>query len=427
MYYQSKLSNGIRLLTIPAKNTKAVTILVLFPVGSRYEKTSLSGASHFIEHMLFKGTVKRPNNFAIAKELDSIGAQYNAFTAKDHTGYWIKTIKEKLPVGLDILADMLFNSIFDHGEFSREKSVISEEIKMYNENPLLYIDDFFDYIIYRGHSLGRLISGSISTVNKISRAKLLHYKEQFYQPSNMVIAITGNVKKADTVKLVKQYFSSYQGKKQKKDYIQFKRRRTTLSQRVGILHRQVDQVQVALGSFSYPYQHRRSEALILLLIILGGNMSSRLFSEVRVKRGLAYFVKTDVSVYYDIGNYSIRVGVDKSKTKQAIVVILNELKKIQKFGVEKEEINRAKDYFKGTLKLSLEDSANLASWYGKQVLAGKKVLSASEKLRKIRQVTQKDIQTVARSVLKPQALYLALIGPFKNKKPFLHILQKGSQ
>lgn len=425
MYYQSKLSNGICLLTIPVEHTKAVTILILFPAGSRYEEASSSGASHFIEHMMFKGTIKRPSNLALARELDSIGAQYNAFTSKDHTGYWIKTVKEKLSVGLDILSDMLFNSVFDKGEFEREKGVVSEEIKMYKENPLLYISDFFDSIVYKGHALGRLISGSVSEINRISKGKLLHYKEKFYQPSQMVIAIAGDIRKVDALNLVKQYFYSYQGKKQKSAYVPWKSRRTSLNQRVSILYRHIDQAQIALGGFSYPYQHPRSEALALLLVILGGNMSSRLFSEVRVKQGLAYFVKADVSTYSDVGNYSIRTGVDKNRTKEAIAVILNELKKIQKFGVSEEELKRAKDYFKGTLKLSLEDSANLVSWYGEQVLLGKTVLSPWGKLKKIHQVTRKDIHSVARSVLNPQELYLALIGPFKNKKSFLYVLEKG--
>ncbi|MDA2922354.1 insulinase family protein [Patescibacteria group bacterium AH-259-L07] len=446
MFYQSKLSNGIRLLTIPAKNTKAVTILVLLPVGSRHEAMPLLGASHFIEHMMFKGTVKRKNNLAIAKELDALGAHYNAFTAKDHTGYWIKTIREKTDVALDILSDMLFNSVFDKGEFEREKGVISEEIKMYKENPLLYIMDAFDTLLYKQHPLGKVISGSVSTVSRMNRTKLLAYKERFYTPSNMVVAICGDVKKSEVVKLIGKYFSSYcerseqqgsakhgsskgvqKGVQKKYTPIPFKKQNVSLHQRVSILFKQVDQVQVALGGFAYPYQHRLREALALLLIILGGNMSSRLFSEVRVKRGLAYFVKADAGAYSDIGSYSIRAGVDKDKTREAVAVILDELKKVRKYGVSEEELKRAKDYFKGTIKLSLEDSANLVSWYANQVLLGKKILSPTEKLRKIQHVEKGDISKVARAVLKPQTMCLALIGPFKNKKPFLHLLQKSIQ
>lgn len=425
MMHQSKLSNGIRLLTIPVKNTKAVSILILLPAGSRYETAPLWGASHFIEHMMFKGTAKRKNNLAIARELDALGAQYNAFTAKDHTGYWIKIIKDKIDVALDILSDMLFNSVFDEKEFEREKGVIFEEIKMYTENPLLHITDFFDSILYKGHALGKVISGSSFSVSNMARAKLLHYKERFYQPAHMVIAISGDIKKSETVRVVEKYFCTYHGKKQKNVYSPFKKSDTQLLQRVGICFKQVDQVQIALGGLAYPYQHPLREALTLLLIILGGNMSSRLFSEIRVKRGLAYFIKAGSEAYADIGSYRISAGVDKKKALETIRVILDELQTIQKYGVSEEELKRAKDYFKGTLKLSLEDSASLVSWYADQVLLGKRILSPLEKLQRMQRVKKSDIRKVARAVLKSRTVYLALIGPFKNKKPFLRLLEKG--
>ena len=169
MYYQTKLVNGIRLLVMPIKSTKAITVLILLPVGSRYEAKSLNGVSHFIEHMMFKGTKRRPSSLAVAKELDRIGAEYNAFTSQDMTGYWIKTISDKIEVGFDVLSDMLFNSLFDKQEFEREKGVILEEIKMYQENPLFYIDDFFHQICYDQHPLGRLITGPIETIKKLKR------------------------------------------------------------------------------------------------------------------------------------------------------------------------------------------------------------------------------------------------------------------
>lgn len=425
MYYKSILSNGVRLLTVPAKNTKAVTVLVLLPVGSRYESLSLTGASHFIEHMIFKGTRQRPSNLAIAKELDGIGAEYNAFTGKEYTGYWIKTIKEKMNVGFDVLSDIIFNSVFDMGEFQREKGVILQEIKMYQENPLLYISDFFDHILYGKHPLGKLISGPMNAIKKMSRKNLLSYKEKFYQPSQMLIAVCGNIRKPEIVDSVEKYFGGHKGARKKSKYLAFKKTSAQLKHRVGILFKNVDQVQIALGGFAYPYNHRQIEVLDLLLIILGGNMSSRLFTEVRVKRGLAYFVRTYSETYKDTGAYVIRAGVDKEKVLETLKVILHELEKIKKNGVSVGELRRAKDYFNGILKLSIEDSANLVGWYAKQLLMTNKIISPKQKLQKIKRVTCKDIQGVARQLFFKQGLNLGLIGPFRNKNPFLRILQKS--
>ena len=425
MYSQIKLINGIRLLVMPIKSTKAITVLVLLPVGSRYETKALNGVSHFIEHMMFKGTKRRPSSLAVAKELDRIGAEYNAFTGQDTTGYWIKTISEKIEVGFDVLSDMLFNSLFDQHEFEQEKGVILEEIKMYQENPLLYIDDFFHQIFYGQHPLGRLITGPIETIKKLKRVNLLNYKEKFYQPDQMIIAVAGNINKAGAIRLVKKYFSPYQNKRIKNKYVSFKKTKSLLGHRVGILFKEIEQTQIALGGFAYPYNHRDLEPLLLLLIILGGNMSSRLFTEVRVKRGLVYFIKADASIYQDIGNYVIRAGVDKDKALETLKVILNEIKKIKEKVVTNEELARAKDYFQGTMKLSLEDSANIAGWHAKQLLLTNQIISPQEKLRRVRKVNQQDIQRVVNYLFVKQGLKLALIGPFKNKKPFLRVLKKG--
>ncbi len=413
------------MITIPIKNTKAVTVLTLLPVGSRYETKELNGASHFIEHMLFKGTRLRPSNLAIAKELDKIGAQYNAFTGKDHTGYWVKVVREKMEVAFDVLSDVLFNSLFEPGEFQREKGVIVEEIKMYEENPLFHIENLFEKTLYANHPLGWLISGPASTVKKITRKKLLDYKEKFYQPSQMIVVVAGDVKKSQITRLIKKYFGSYSGQKRTNQYLPFKKTVKGIRHKVSILFRETKQVQIALGGLAYSYTHQKIEAASLLAIILGGNMSSRLFTEVRVKRGLAYFIRAGIDIYQDTGNYLIRAGVDKTKAIEAIKVILDELKKIKKDGVTDEELRRAKDYIKGTFNLSLEGSSNLASWYGKQALLIGKILSPREKLARIKKVSRSDIQKVVDYFFAKQGLNLALIGPFRHNKPFLRVLEKG--
>ena len=423
MYSQTIFSNGLKLITVPVKNTKTVTVLILLPVGSRYESAHLNGVSHFIEHMMFKGTRKRPNSLAIAKELDRIGAHYNAFTSKDHTGYWAKSAKEKIETSLDVLADMLFNSVFDQKEFQHEKGVILEEIKMYQENPLLYIDEFFESVLFQKHTLGQLVSGQLSNIRKLSRQALLKYKELFYQPSQILIVVAGGMEKSRMVKLVKKYFAHYQGRRKKIKYSCFKKQKA--KPRAKILFKKLKQAQIALGGFAYPYNHPRLETAALLSIILGGNMSSRLFTEVRVKRGLAYSVRAGLDKYQDIGNYIIRAGVDKEKVSETIKVILNELNKIKKNGVTKEELSRAKDYVEGIMKISLEDSAGLATWYGHQALLIGKIISPAQRLKKLRKVTQKQVQRVAQEIFCKQGLTLALIGPFRSKQSLLRILEKS--
>ncbi len=422
MYSKTIFPNGFKLITVSVKDAKTATVLVLLPVGSRYEPAHLNGVSHFIEHMMFKGTKKRLNSLAISKELDGIGAYYNAFTGKDHTGYWVKSAKEKISVSLDVLSDMLFNSVFDQKEFDHEKTVILEEIKMYEENPLFYINEFFESTLFNKHALGQLISGHLSDVQKLSRRSLVKYKELFYQPNQMLMIVAGGIEKTQTIKLVKKYFASYQGRAKKIKYTPLIIKKSKPD--IKIRFKRLKQTQLALGGFAYPYNHPKLEAATLLSTILGGNMSSRLFTQVRDKRGLAYSIKMGLGKYQDIGNYVIQAGVDKEKVLETIKVILDELNKIKKDIVTKEELARAKDYIRGIMKISLEDSANLAIWYGYQTLFIGKIISPSQRLKKLKKVTQKQVQSVAQDVFCKQGLRLALIGPFKNKQSLLRILEK---
>ena len=309
MVLNKRFKNGIKLLAIPTKGTEAVSVLVLVRVGSRYEKKSLNGASHFIEHMFFKGTEKRPDNLSIARVLDGVGAEYNAFTAKDHTGYWIKVDKNKLEIALDVLSDIIFNSVFEKKSFAKEKGVIMEEIKMYEDNPMTYIDDLFDQNIYRATSLGRSIGGKIKNIKKIQREDILKFKNTYYQAKNLEIILAGRINKK-TINLVKKYFGNHQSSQKHKieKFEKVKSRNLTFRQKINIVYRDVKQAQLIIGFPAYSYFHKSINALSLLGIILGGNMSSRLFSEVRVKRGLAYYIKPGHSAKEHTGDLSIKSG-----------------------------------------------------------------------------------------------------------------------
>lgn len=424
MYFLDKLSHGPTLITVPVKNTQAVTILVLVKVGSRYENKKINGVVHFIEHMMFKGTKKRPANLLIARELDALGAEYNAFTAKDITAYWIKLDKKFLPLGLEIISDMLFHSLFDPKEFAREKGVIIEEIKMYEDNPLIYIDNLFEQTLYGNCPLGWSISGEIKNIQHLTHRDLLNFKKRYYSLSNMIVAIAGQVNRSQTRKMINQYFcqpSQINHGLPFKKYISRPQKKSNLK----ILSKPSQQIQLALGFPAYSYTHRDLEILNLLSIILGGNMSSRLFTEVRVKRGLVYSIRAESTAYQDTGNFVVTAGVDAKNALEAIQVILSELKKIKKDGVTAEELKRAKTFFEGKLSLSLEDSADLAAWYGRQQALIGKILTPAGKVKQIKKINLMAIKRVANDIFQGRKLNLAAIGAFKKSPRLLSLLNHG--
>ncbi len=421
MYKKTKLKNGLTLITAPLKETKAVTVLVLLPVGSRYESKNINGVSHFVEHLMFKGTKKRPTSLDITKELDSIGAEFNAFTAKDHTGYYIKAAAEHIELAFDILSDMLLNSVFDKAEIEKERGVIIEEINMYQDNPLMYLSDLFERTIFGDNNLGWMISGPKSVIKKVSRREILDYKNKHYKPSNIILTISGSFKKPQIEKLVKKYFSS-NGKNTKITNFP-KVKINQIKPKVNIMFKKTEQVQLGLGLPAYSLHDKRMYPLYLMAVILGGNMSSRLFTTVREKYGLAYYIRTDISAYQDISAFLVQSGLDKEKTKKAISLILAELNKIKEEGVTDKELSSAKEFLKGKLVLGLEDSENVADWFGKQQLLLNKIYTPEQKLKKIFDVKKEQIQEVAKDLFKEQKLNLAMIGPFKDKGEFKKLLK----
>ena len=424
MEYQKEiLENGVKVIFSPLRETKAVTILVLVPVGSRYENEKNNGLSHFIEHMMFKGTKKRPSTLAISKELDGVGASYNAFTGKEYTGYYIKINAEKLELGIDILSDILFNSLFDKEELEREKGVILEEIKMYRDNPLMYIGDLFEQTIYKGNSLARTIAGSEEVVKKVSQKKIINFKNRFYQPRYFVVSLAGNFSLNKTKKLLTFYFGKKKNHFSGRNKYQKFRIRPRKSPCLNIRKQETEQIQIALGFPAYSYFNPKIYPLNLLSIILGGNMSSRLFIQLREKRGLVYYIKAGTDSYADIGALVIQAGVSKNNLTKAIKVILEELKKIKSKGVSSQELQRAKEFIKGKLTLALEDSFSVAEWQGKQELLLGKILTPEEKLKKFFQVKKEEIKKVAQEIIRPSRLNIALIGSITDKKNLLRVLR----
>ena len=424
MHQELTLKNGLRVVLAPLEETKATSVLVLSKVGSRYETKELNGASHFIEHLLFKGTKKRPTTLDISKELDGVGAEYNAFTARDHTGYYIKVNSKHCQLAFDILSDMLKNSKFDDTEMEREKKVIIEEINMYEDNPLMHIDDVLMEEMFKGNTLSWHISGTKDGVSKMKREDVLKYYKTFYSSQNIVLCVAGRIDEK-IKKLLNRYFGNYPKSRYKaRPFKKFKVDSKRFNKpKINLQYKETEQVQIALGFPAYGYSDPKIYPLQLLSVILGGNMSSRLFINVREKKGLAYFVRSSVDVYQDVGALVIQAGLDKSRLSEALKIILSELKRIRDKGVSKVELKRAKDFLDGKITLHMEDSIHMAEWFARQELLTDKILTPEEKLKKIFKVKEGDISRIAKDILKTSRINLGLIGPFKSDEEFLKLLK----
>ncbi len=410
MYEIYKLDNGAQIIFVPVEGTKSVTTLVMYPVGSRYETEKMSGVSHYVEHLMFKGTKKRPNTLKLTREIDRLGAHYNAFTSKEYTGYYITTDVNFSHIAIDILSDMLFDSLYDPKEMEREKGVIVEEIKMYKDNPMMNIDNIFEDLMYEGSPLGRDIAGTAKHVLGYNRKDVLGFKDKYYEPKNMIITVAGAVDEK-TKELVKQYFGSRKNKKSpSKSFKPYCFGSEKKEDRLLIQHKETDQAQLMIGFPGFKYDDKRNVIEGVMSTILGGSMSSRLFIQIRERRGLAYMIRSGSDNFRDTGYVYVRAGLDAKNINKAIGVIKSEIEKIVKNGVTKKELEDAKMHIRGSLTLSLEDSGAQASWYARQVLFAPKIKTPEQRLAEIDNITNEDIKRVAKQIFKWNKMRVAVIG-----------------
>lgn len=413
------LPNGLRLITYQMKATGALTILILVGTGSKYETKRISGISHFLEHMAFKGTKKRPDTLDIAKELDRVGGAYNAFTGKEYTGFWVKVAKPHFDLACDVLSDILFNSIFKKTEIERERKVIFEEINMLKDNPQIYVGELWEKLLYGDQPAGWLITGEPETVSKISREDLLSYLNQHFTGQNSVLALTGDFEEKEGLSKIKKYFSSFKNKKapRKKKVKEIQRKPQFL-----IHFKETDQTHFSFGVRAFDIFNEKRYPLIVLATILGGMMSSRLFIEVRHKRALAYYIRTLPQFYTDSGYLVTEAGVNNQRVKEAIAVILKEYQRLKKEKISPIELKRAKENIKGKIYLELETSDDWATFLATQEILKKKISLPDEECDKIDKVKEKDILAVANEIFRPEKLNLALIGPFKKGEELKKLL-----
>ncbi len=408
----SRLKNGMRVLTLSKSGRESVSVGLWYRVGGRYETESISGISHFIEHMLFKGTEKRSAK-KIKEELEGRGAVLNGFTSEDTTCYLVKIIKRHLELAVDVISDMALNSLFDSFEMEKERNVILEEIKMYMDMPTHYAHDLINTLIWQGHPLGMFVAGTPETVSNITRSDILRFYSKFYVPNNSVLAVCGDVGHEEVVSIVEKYFSKRPGGSRnltfkKYDAVQKKARYM-------FVNKDTEQAHIVLAFPSLPRGDGRKYILALLHIILGANMSSRLYEEVREKRGLAYEIRSGINYYDDVGSFTVSAGVENSKLEKALEVISRELSKIKHKNISKGELKRAKEYMINQLFFAIDDTMDYMLWAGEKYLHTGHIPKKEEILDAIGKVTVSDIRKMANFILKHSKVNMVAIGKFDSK------------
>lgn len=413
------LPNNLRVISVPFDNVQSMTVLILSKVGSRFETKNLNGISHFLEHMTFKGTKKYPSTVELSSRLDGIGAEFNAFTSKEYTGFYVKAASSHIPLVVDILTDMILNPLVPHQEVERERNVILEEIRMYKDMPARYVSDIYEELVFGDHPLGWDTAGTEEALGNVHREEILKYLHDFYTSNNMVVGVAGD-RATEGIDLLKSSLGTLENRKnpayQPFDFKQAKAQ-------IKLYFKETEQTHFSLGVRSYPLGHPKKYALEVLSNLLGGSMSSRLFITLRERNGLAYYVRTGVSEYFDAGTLAAQAGVEKKNLPLALKLVLAEFAKIKDEGVGEEELKKAKENLKGHLILGLEDSREVASIYMMHELLENKIESVDTILSKIDAVSSQEIKEVAQELLQTNGLNLAIIGPFKDESQFLSELK----
>jgi len=419
-YKLNKLNNGLQVITAPMKETKAVTILIMMKIGSRYEKSEESGISHFLEHLFFKGTINRPTTLDISRELDAIGAYFNAFTSEEYTGFYVSCAADHFDKGLDILSDMLLNSKFDQKEIDKELGVIIEEINMYKDLPHKYVVDLAKTVFFGNTPLGRPVIGNVETVSSLKRKNFVDYLQKNYNCQNALITVAGSGQDELWLEKIQNKFSKLpSGEKS----IYEKNTYSYDKPQILVHHKKTDQAHLVLGFKSLTRFDKKKYSQNVLNNLFGGMMSSKLFIEVREKRGLAYSVHSSTWELDDTGIFYASAGLDIKRIDDAIKVILDEFYKLKKEKITDGELIHSKENIKGKLYLSLEDSFSIAEFLTEQYLLENNIEQPEELLKKTFETTTTNIHELAKEFFTPENLGLTIIGPFKEKEKFEKLLK----
>ncbi len=419
MYTLDTLKSGLRVLTAPVDGTESVTVLVFCKAGSRYETEKERGISHFLEHMFFKGGKKYINTQQVSAAIEGVGGDFNAFTGKEYAGYYVKVAHPQTELACDVLSDMLLHASFPQEEIDKERGVIIEEKRMYEDTPMYRAGWDFEEMMLGDHPLGWDTIGTEEVINSVTQADFQKHKDELYTPETSVITFSGHITRDQAVAFAEKFFGTLSGKTERT----FKPFTSYNKKKIWLRAKQTEQAHLVVGVPGVPTQHKDHFTQKLLGVILGGNMSSRMFLRIREAKGMCYYISTDTDNYLDAGIISTRAGVDQSRLPEAIESICYEYGVCASGGVEEDELQRAKDYLKGRITLSLEDSEERAHFLGKQALLYPQIRDTKSYFAEIDRVTKVNVDAFAKRVLVPEELRLVVIGKKENEDKLLKLLK----
>jgi len=419
MYNKAVLDNGLRVITSTMPNSRSVCLAILVGAGSCYETDEEAGISHFAEHLFFKSTERRPTAKEISEAIEGVGGIINGSTDKEVTAFWCKVASPHFPIALDVLSDILLHSRFDKKDMGKERQVIMEEINMNLDIPQQRVNMLIDELLWPEQPLGREVIGYKETVSSITREQLLDYVARRYMPNNTVISIAGNIQHEEAIAQIEPLFNKWPDGEPSTGYVTNDKQTEA---RLRIEPRDIEQAHLCLAVHGFSYSHPQRFTIGLLNTVLGGGMSSRLFTEIREHRGLAYDIHSYAEHFLNSGSFIVYAGVDPKKVEIALAAILEELSKIKQ-GVTAGELTRAKELTKGRLYLRFEDSQNVALWYGSQEILMRQILDIDDVVSIVDAITMDEVKQVAEEILTNDGLNLAITGPIKEEKPLRQLLR----
>jgi len=416
MYRKTVLENGLRIITHPMKRMQSAALGIWIKVGGRYETSEYKGIAHFLEHLTFKGS-KKYSYRKIKESIEGVGGSLNGFTSEELTCYLVKLPNLHLGLALDVLSDMVINPLLQPEEIKKERTVIQEEIKMYKDLPQSYVYDLLDELLWPNQPLGMAITGTVESISRINKENLFLFKEKYYVPTNIIISAAGLLEHNKFTDMIRNIFSSL---KSTNVSAFLKVKEEQYRPQLKLLHKDTEQTHLTLGFHSFKRDHPLRYALGLLHVILGANMSSRLFNELREKKGLAYEIGTQVKYFQDTGAFIVHAGIDNRKVNESVELILKELEKAKDKLVSIDEFKRAKEFYLGQLALSLEETLDNMLWIGESTATLDEVYSLKDIVKKINKIKREDIREVAEYIFQEKSLNLALIGPLKDSEQVIY-------
>ncbi len=419
LYEKTTLANGVRVVTGEMTGVRSASLIFYYGIGSRYEPPTIQGVSHFLEHMLFKGTTKRPDPGQISEAIEGVGGILNAATGRESTNYWCKVPSTHFAMAFEVLADILRESRVDAGDLNKERLVIVEEIRGSNDSPEDVVHDVIDDVVWGDQGVGRPIAGTEETVGNITQEGMVDFWRRNYGPQRLVIAAAGDVRHEDVVELAERHFGDL-AEAEGDPYV------PTIDEQAGarvrLVTRETEQAHLCLAMPALPYTTERRYVQSTIEAILSSGMSSRLFQEIREKRGLVYSVYGYFRSYEDVGQGVVYAGTDLGRVEEAVEAIVGELRKLRDVPVPVEEFERTKELRKGRLLMGLEDSRSVASWIGSQELTYGEIKTPEEVMAKIEAVTIDDVQALSSELFRSDRLSLALVSPLSESEPYEKLL-----